>query len=178
MAKRSEIDSLKTREQRFKEVKWDKFFVPRSIVLSKAWLSLRTAAACQVYMIFRSKCRMEKVQAKPMRREKEWCISNNGEIQFSYKEAEQTWGIKSGRFTRAIDDLIRVGLIDIAYSGFGLHKDVTLYAISDRWEKFGIDEFVVKKRQKRMQNLGFARGNSYGKNSTSKQSQHSPVTVE
>jgi len=111
---------------------------------------------------------MVKVQARPMSREKEWHISNNGEIQFSYIEAEQKWAIKSGRFTRAIDDLIRVGLIDIAKTGFGLHKDCTLYAISDRWEKFGTDEFVVMKRPKRKQQIGFVRGNSYGKNSREK----------
>ncbi|GAH34362.1 unnamed protein product [marine sediment metagenome] len=107
---------------------------------------------------------MEKVQARPMSREKEWRITNNGEIQFSYREAKKEHHISNGRFTRAIDDLIRVGLIDIAKTGFGLHKDVTLYAISDRWKKFGTDEFMVKKRQKRKQNLGFAKGNSYGKN--------------
>jgi hypothetical protein len=38
----------------------------------------------------------------------------------------------------------------------GLHKDVTLYAISDRWEKYGTDEFIVKKRPKQKQQFGFA----------------------
>ena len=111
---------------------------------------------------------MEKVKARPMRSEKEWRITNNGEIQFTYTEALEKWGIKDGKFTRAIDELIRVGLIDIAKAGFGLHKDVSLYAISNRWEKFGTDEFVVKKRQKRKQQLGFTKGNSYGKNSGKK----------
>lgn len=112
-----------------------------------------------------------------MRREKEWIIANNGEIQFSYLEAEKKYGIKAGRFTRAIDELMRVGFIDIAKTGFGLQKDVTSYAISNRWEKFGTDEFIVVRRPKRKQRLGFAKGNSYGKNS-GKKSQHSSVTVE
>lgn len=163
MAKKSEIDSLKTREQRFREMKWDRMFVSRSVITSKAFLALRTTAACQVYMIFLSKCRWEKLQTRPMRSEKEWRITNNGEIQFTYLEAKAKWGILNGRFTRAIDDLIRVGLIDIAKTGSGLQQDVTLYAISDRWEKFGTDEFVVKKRQKRAQQFGFTKGNSYGK---------------
>ncbi len=178
MAKRSEIESVKTRDRRFREIKWDKMFVSRSVITSKAFLSLRTAAACKVYFIFLSKCRWEKLKTRPMRSEKEWRITNNGEIQFSYKEAEEKWGILSGRFTRAIDEMIRVGLIDIVKTGFGLYKDVSLYAISDRWEKFGTDEFVVKKRQKRKLNLGFAKGNRYGRNTDKKQSQHSLVTVE
>ncbi len=178
MAKKSEINALKTREQQFRETKWDRMFVSKKLITSEAFRSLRTATACQVYMIFRSKCRMEKVQARPMSRDKEWHITNNGEIQFSYIEAKGEWGISGGKFTRAIDDLVRVGLIDIAKTGFGLQRDVNLYAISYRWEKFGTDEFVVQKRPKRMQNIGFAKGNSYGRNSGKKQSQHSSVTVE
>ncbi len=99
---------------------------------------------------------MEKVQARPMSRENEWRITNNGEIQFSYVEAETQYGISCGKFRRAIDDVVRVGLIDIAKTGLGLHRDVTLYAISNRWEKFGTDEFVVRKRPRRKQQLGFA----------------------
>jgi hypothetical protein len=156
MADQSDIDVLMTREQRFKARKWDKMFVSRSVITSKAFLALKTACACQVYLIFLSKRRWEKVQTRPMRREKEWRITNNGEIQFTYGEAEQKYGISAGKFTRAIDDLIRVGLIDITRSGLGLKKDVTLYAISDRWQKYGTDEFVVKKRPKRRQHFGFA----------------------
>lgn len=178
MAKNSEINLLKTREYRFKESKWDRMFVSRRQVTSKAFLALKTAAACQVYMIFRTKCRMEKVQTRPMQREKEWRITNNGEIQFTYLEAEKKGGISVGKFTRAIDDLLRVGLIDITKTGLGLHKDESLYAISDRWEKFGTDEFVVMERPKRKQQLGFTKGNSYGKNSGKKQNQRSSVTVE
>lgn len=167
MAKKSEIDGLKTREQRFKEVKWNRMFVERRAVTSKAFLDLKTAAACQVYMIFLNKCQWKPIEGSP-KRSKEYYLANQGEIQFTYKEAVEEREISNKRFTKAIDEVIRVGLIDIAKTGFGLHKDVTLYAISDRWEKFGTDEFVIKKRQKRKQQLGFTKGNSYGKNSGKK----------
>ena len=167
MVKKSAIDSLKTREQKFKEVKWDKMFVSRKQITSKAFLSLKTAAACQVYMIFLCKCQMKPIEGSP-KRKKEYYIANNGEIQFSYDEALEKWGITQKKFTKALDEVVRVGLIDITKSGFGLKKDKSLYAISDRWEKFDTDEFVVKKRQKRKQQLGFTKGNSYGKNSCKK----------
>jgi hypothetical protein len=156
MAEERDIDALRTREQRFKARKWDKMFVSRSTITSKAFLALKTPASCQVFLIFLSKCRWEKVQARPMSREREWRMTNNGEIQFTYIEAEENYGIPAGKFTRAIDDLIRVGLIDITKTGLGLHKDVTLYAISNRWERYGTDAFVVKKRPKRTEQLGFA----------------------
>ena len=164
MAKQNEIDSLKTREQRYKESKWDKMFVSRRVITSKAFLSLKTAAACQVFMIFLTKCVPKQINGKPKRKDG-WYIANNGEIQFTYDEALEKWGITQKKFTKAIDEVVRVGLIDITKSGFGLKKDKSLYAISDRWEKFGTDEFVVKKRQKRKQQLGFTKGKSYGKNS-------------
>ena len=150
------MDSLRTREQRFKDRKWDKMFVSRALITSKAFLALRTACACQVFLIFLNKCRWERMQTRPMSREKEWHITNNGEIQFTYAEALNKYGIPAGKFTRAIDDNIRVGLLDITKTGLGLHKDVTLYAISNRWEQYGTDEFVVKKRPKRKEQLGFA----------------------
>ncbi|MBW8042318.1 MAG: hypothetical protein FVQ85_20290 [Planctomycetes bacterium] len=176
MAKKSEIDGLKTREQKFKDVKWGRMFVSRKQITSEAFLDLKTAAACQVFMIFLNKCQWKPIEHAP-RRKKEYYLANQGEIQFTYDEALEKWGISNNKFTKAIDELVRVGLIDIAKSGFGLHKDKSLYAISDRWETFGTDEFVVKKRQKRTQHLGFSKGNSYGRNSDKKQNQHSSTTV-
>ncbi len=167
MAKESEIDGLKTREQKYKDTRWGRMFVDRSAITSKAFLDLKTAAACQVYMIFLYKCQWKPIEGSS-KRSKEYHLANQGEIQFTYDEALEKWGITQKRFTKAIDELVRVGLIDITKSGFGLQKDKSLYAISDRWEKFGTDEFVVKKRQKRKQQLGFTKGNSYGKNSGKK----------
>jgi len=163
----SREDALKTTEQKFKEVKHGKMFVSRTMILSEAYLSLKTAAACQVFMIFLNKCQYKPIEDTP-KRKKEYRLANNGEIQFTYKEAKDKWGIKNKRFTKAIDELVRVGLIDIAKSGLGLHKDCTLYSISGRWEKFGTDEFVVKQRPTRKEQLGFRKGNNHGRNCKTK----------
>jgi hypothetical protein len=155
---------LQTKEQQFKQRKWDRMFVSRSLITSKAFLSLKTAAACQVTLIFLNKCKWEKVQGKTAKRKAPYFLANQGKIQFSYKEAKQKYGMSSGKFTRAIDEVVENGLIDIAKSGLGLHKDVTLYAISDRWLKFGTDEFVIQKRPKREQQFGFTNKNKLGRN--------------
>lgn len=149
--------ALQTREQRFRRRKWDRMFVSRALITSKAYLSLKTAAACKVLMGFLSKCRWEKVQTRPGSRDREWHIVNNGEIQFTYIEAKEKYGLSSGKFTRAIDQLLAVGLIDITKQGFGLQRDATLYAISDRWEKYGTNEFVPMERLRRSEQLGFSR---------------------
>lgn len=157
-------DALTTRTQRYLDKKRDRMFISRAVIKSPSFLSLRIAAACQVYLIFLTKCQWEKAQIKPGSRDKAWLLVNNGQIQFSYKEAREHYGISATRFTRAIDELVRVGLIDIAHSGFGLHKDVTLYAISERWQKYGTDEFEHRERPKRSQKIGFKCGNRHGRN--------------
>lgn len=158
MNKKSIEKQFITIEQNDKAGRHEKMFISRKIITSKAFLSLSTAAACQVYMIFLNKCRWEKVN------EYSWQITNNSEIEFTYDEAEETYGITAGKFIRAIDQLVEVGFIDIAKTGNGLQGDKSLYAISKRWEKFGADEFVKKKRPKRTQLIGFKKKNLHGQN--------------
>ena len=173
MATTKQTELVETREQRHQTYKSDRMFVSKKHITSLAVRSLRTAAACKVFLVFLTKCQWKPIEGA-RRRKKEYYLANQGEIQFTYNEAKNKWGIGSKKFTRALDELIRVGLIDIARTGYGLHKDVTLYAISDRWEKFGADEFVAKKRRKRKQQLGFTNR----KQSQLKQTQRSPTTVE
>jgi hypothetical protein len=156
-------EALQTREQRFAAQRRDAMYISKELVRSRAWWSLG-ATACKVYMIFLTKRQMEelKIEGKPGKREKSWVITNNGEITFTYAEAEERYGIASQKFVRAIDELVSVGLIDIPHSGFGLHKDATLYGISDRWKLYGTPEFVEAERPRRGIKSGFRKGNTYG----------------
>jgi hypothetical protein len=82
-------------------------------------------------------------------------IMNNGEITFTYAEAEKL-GYPKRTFNLAIDKLIEVGLIDLHYQGQGgyvletgkVSGESSLYGISDRWQNYGKDNFVFKKRKK------------------------------
>lgn len=154
-------EALQTREQRYKARRWDRMFVRRTMIASKAFASLRTPAAYQVLFRFLAKCQWEPVRLS-CKREKTWNIVNNGSIEFCYSEAAR-YGISSKRFARALDELLRVGFIDIAHTGYGLHKDKTLYAISDRWERFGTPEFEKAERPQRTEKLGFRKGNRHGR---------------
>jgi hypothetical protein len=151
---------VRTREQRFRDGKKDAMYVSKALVKSKAFADLRTPAAYRVLLLFFTKRQMEK-RRRPGTRETYYNIFNNGELEFRYSEAERH-GISAKQFTRAIDDLVRVGFIDITHSGYGLHRDRTLYALSERWRKFGTDGFQARLRQKRTQQLGFQRANSHG----------------
>lgn len=127
------------------------------LVKSRAWLSL-SGAAPQVYLLFRTKCQISKRYAARGRHDR--IISNNGQIEFTYLEAEKKYGISKDRFGRALDQLIDRGFIDVKASGMGVHKVKTWYAISERWIDYGTLAFCEAKRPgPSIGNQGFRKGN-------------------
>ena len=117
----------------------------QQLIKSKAWLSMNGPAVF-VYLIFRCRCQIGKARGKPGKREK--IILNNGEIIFTYDEAQNEYGITRPRFVRALDELIAKGFIDIAEIGGGVNKATTKYAISDRWRNYGTGKFEPASRPK------------------------------
>lgn len=138
------------------------------LVKSEVWLSL-SGTAMKVFLLFRTKCRMEKFRGKPGKRGP--VILNNGEIVFSYREAQKKYGISASRFRRAIDELVAKGFIDIAHTGMGVHKVATWYAISERWRDYGTPQFKeVKWPKPNIANPGFKRGNKLWRKARKKKS--------
>lgn len=128
--------------------------IEKRLVESKAYLSLSGFSA-QLYMLFKLRCVVEPVESgKPGKHEPEWVITNNGDIVFTYKTAKARYGVTSSRFVRAIDDLILKGFLDINETGMGVHKQTTKYTISERWRKYGTNEFERAERQKAAWNPG------------------------
>ena len=138
-------------------------FIERELLTSKAFRSL-SGTAHVVLLDFYCKRQMARVGVGKHR---VWDITNNGEITYTYKEAERN-GIPRATFLRCLDQLVDRGLVDIAESGAGVFRSTTLYAISSRWEKWGTDEFEEKSRRKgsRWNNrVGFQKGHpNYPKN--------------
>lgn len=133
----------------------------RRLITSTAWLGL-SGAAKSVFLLFRTKCCMDGhrrgVGGTGPR------ILNNGEITFSYKEAETKYGITRPRFRRAIDDLIDKGFLSIAKTGCGYRKLQTWYSLDERWRWYGTPEFQPRTRPSKGQyNFGFAKGNELWK---------------
>ncbi|MFC1551206.1 hypothetical protein ACFL6P_01450 [Candidatus Latescibacterota bacterium] len=112
---------------------------------SDAFWTLSTNAI-RVLLIFYMKRRFYKKSYAKSKRIPTNFVINNGEITFSYNEAE-AYGIKSDTFRRAIDKLLEVGFIDINI--LGTQRRMTKYSISNRWEKYNTSEFQIKERRKR-----------------------------
>ena len=84
-------------------------------------------------------------------------ILNNGEIEYCFSEAEKK-GLNRNTFNNSLMQLVEVGFIDISHQGSGGRKgDKNLYAISERWRKWGTKDFVFKTKDKdERRGIGFA----------------------
>ena len=100
-------------------------YIERDILESDAYWDL-TGAAPQVYMVFLMK---RILSDKPFGKNKVRLIANNGEITYTFKEARKNHKIPKSTFLRARDQLIKVGLIEIAEDG-GCHH-TTKYSFSN-----------------------------------------------
>ena len=120
-------------------------FIDRDMIKSSAFLSLKRRAL-QVLLIFLSKRQMGKV---PIGKREAWVCINNGEIIFTYREAKEKYDITFGAFSRAITELVETGFLDITRPGIGYARVSTLYAVSDRWQDYGTEQFSEKKKIKR-----------------------------
>lgn len=126
--------------------KSDIIVLERGMVKSKAWLSLQDTPM-KAYLLFRCKCQIDTSKAARKRKLEER-VANNGEIQFTYKEARDKYGFSFSRFARAVDQLVEKGFLDIAKTGSGAYRATTLYAISGRWRLYGTGAFQSARRTK------------------------------
>ena len=116
----------------------------REVIFSPALRDLNTPNAVRVYIDFLSRRRFEKTKSSRKSKAK-WKFVNNGEIVYTYAEAEEL-GMSNSAFNRAIDSLIDHGFIDIEESGVGMFKYTTKYWISERWKQCGTEAFVERSR--------------------------------
>jgi hypothetical protein len=128
-------------------------WIEREMILSPAFLQL-SGSSKNVLFLF-----LYRRQWKQTGRKGKWYTANDGEIVFPYKEAKKKFNIPKSSFARAIDKLMQHGFIDIAHLGGGLIGDCTRYSISDRWKKYGMDNFVQKSRPKDTRGFGFTSKN-------------------
>lgn len=157
---------IRSREQRYADSKRDAMYISRRMVIESAAFAalgrLRSAIPMHVLLLFYTKRDMRK-RRRPGTRDTYYDIVNNGELVFTYNEARERYGIHTQQFASALDVLVELGFLDIAYAGSGTQKDVSMYAISDRWRLYGTPDFVPAKRPERSSRIGFRKGNRLGR---------------
>lgn len=121
-------------------------WIEAKLLESKAYFELNGKAA-KVLMWF---LKRRQFAPTPGSKRQDWMQINNGEIVFTYNEAEKKYGINRQTFSKLLDDLVEKGFIDVSRPGIGSGKMPTLFSISQRWRKYGTPEFEVVKRKKRL----------------------------
>ena len=179
MATTEQTELLETHEQKYQRRRYRDMYISRDIILSDAIRQL-SGKALWVYMIFLTKKVMKPFEGGKSKRSRKgkYYIENQGEITFTYGEALEKHGMTRPLFARAISQLVEFGFIDIAKTGSGLHKDVSLYGISDRWQQFGTNGFVADKRPKRLLHYGFTRGHKPCNKEKLRHIQHTQTLLE
>lgn len=131
--------------QKKKKYENDRMFVSKRMVRSRAFIALNGTAKT-VLFLFLTKRIMKPI--KKNGRTTSWIILNNGEIEFTYIEAEEKYGISKKQFAHALDVLVEKGFIDITHQGGAYRRDKSLYSISERWRKYGKPDFEEACRDK------------------------------
>lgn len=120
-----------------------KTWIDNAILTSEAWRSVRGVAP-HIFMLFLSKRKMAK---RNKRVKADWICININELNFTHDEAKKA-GYTEKEFLLAIRKLIDRGFLDVVQYGGGVEKNKTVYALSNRWMKYGTDEFVKSVRVK------------------------------
>ena len=131
----------------------DGMFVSRRMHRNPAF---RKLTASSILVLFEFLSRRQVVQVG---RRDRWITKNNGEIVFTYAEAQKKFGIARSTFRNSIDQLLKLGFIDIAHRGGGMMKGCSMYGVSERWREYGKEEFIKKSRKKDNRKLGYTKDN-------------------
>jgi hypothetical protein len=114
-------------------------WLERKMFLSKAYWNLGGAAP-QLLTYFLSKRIRKNKKDRKGQNDDQWINLNN--INVTYKELENLFtkvgdekksGITQPRITRAIDQLLEKGFIEIVHAGGAYKMDKTVYALVDKW---------------------------------------------
>jgi len=108
---------------------------------SPAFQSLN-GTAVKVLLHFMRKRVLKPVTGRKTRGKKQYIITNNGEIVFTYLEAEEKLGISRSQFRDALDVLMDRGFIELSSRRGGQFGNQSLYALNvtgfeeDKWREW------------------------------------------
>jgi len=121
-------------------------YIDRTLLTSHAFLEL-TGRAPQTLLIFYGKRQVEKLK-RPGPHGEQYRVTNGRRLEFTFLEALHKYGMSAKVFGHALNELVEHGFLDIAKQGGGLNRDKTLFALSDRWRRYGTVDFEHKERPK------------------------------
>lgn len=115
-------------------------YLENDLLTGQAARAIKSAHSFRVLLEFYRRRKIHKPKNRQGKRAGA-VITNNGEIELTYRDAMRRLDISQATFSRCLTELITLGFLDIAELSCGLHRQPTKYAISDRWRRYGGDDF-------------------------------------
>jgi hypothetical protein len=140
---------------------YNNLWINKELLQSRALRTITSPTVFLVLMDFYG--RKQVTKKKGNSGNKKYDMTNNGELFYTYAEAEKK-GISRTAFMKAIDELLARGFIFIAKESGGLFRVATQFGLSDEWKRFGQTDFKPGKRTQRKRhhpNAGFKAGHDY-----------------
>ena len=119
-------------------------WIEREMFESKAYWALNGSAP-QLLTLFLGKRSRERVADKKGVKSHQW--TNLDSITMTYAELKNKYDITQPRATRAIDELLAKGFLEIRHYGGTYKKDKSIYSLIDKW-KFWSKDTVFSKRER------------------------------
>jgi DNA-binding MarR family transcriptional regulator len=119
----------------------DRLILSKKMLRSKAFVRL-TGAAKQIVLELYMRLKLESYQ--PSRRDREstqFFAKNNGKLVLSYKSIHRQFGYSTATISKAIDQLVAHGFIEIAELGCGVKRQSHKIALIKNWQDYGTENF-------------------------------------
>lgn len=141
------------------------FYISKLLIRSKPFIKL-TGAAKQILLELYMRL---KVGLTGKSKDQRFFAENNGELKLSYKSIHGQFGYSTATISKAIDQLVDNGLIEIATLGCGVMRQSHKIALITNWQKYGTADFKVGAgKAKEPVNGGFKKQKNLEKTSEAK----------
>ncbi|MBN2594804.1 MAG: hypothetical protein JXA81_14955 [Sedimentisphaerales bacterium] len=119
----------------------DRLILSKKMLRSPAFVCL-TGAAKQIILELYMRLKLDQYNPrKPNRESKRFYAKNNGELVLSYKSIHKQFGYSTATISKAIDQLVVHGFIEIAELGCGVKRQSHKIALIRNWQDYGTENF-------------------------------------
>ena len=119
----------------------DRLVLSKKMLRSRAFVKL-TGSAKQILIELHTRLKLESYKPRKRHRNSErFYAMNNGELVLSYKSIHKQFGYSTATISKAIDQLVEHGFLEIAELGCGIKRQSHKIALIRNWQDYETENF-------------------------------------
>ena len=119
----------------------DRLILSKRMLRSVPFVRL-TGAAKQILLELYTRLKLECIQPRKKHKDNtRFYEKNNGKLELSYKSIHDQFRYSTATISKAIDQLVENGFIEIAVLGCGVKRQSHKIALIRNWQDFGTEDF-------------------------------------